>query len=452
MLAHPFVRSSVVPLGLGVLLGIYTWGVLRQAFIVNRDHSMTDQGAYISISQEMERSDLTYVSPRVRTPLYMVLGSTVIKDSMPVEQAFALGKILNIALSFVVLGGILALYRSVIDPIFGGALAAIAAFTVVGYRAGYFQCEMLYGFLFLLFFALTFEMFRRPRVLTAVAAGAVAVVGHLTKASLILGIYIAIGYATLVLVYKLLPFPWRSAAARAESWRPAVRQWVMPLIMFAVFFVLGSPYFLKSKELYGSFFYNANTAHNIWYDSWRDVKEKTGCVTDHTTLRTMKDYLAEKSPQQIAERMGVGFAVFWHSFFVKYSIGIALVVLSFGAVTLAATGRGRCTRDLGAVLARFARSEHIFAAALFAIYLLAYIFHAQILPFPRFFIALALPAYFWVGLCAKELLGDRCAAGMDEARRSAAGWLWMTVLAAAFLIYELRFRWMPLTGREYFGQ
>ncbi len=432
---------------IAALIAIYTWGVLRQAFVVNLNPNKTDQGAYLTIAAEFERSNLTYVSPRLRAPLYMVLGSTVIKASMPLEDAFVVGKIFNIALSFVVIGIILLLFMFMIDPLFGGVLAALAAFTVVGYRAGYFQCEMLYGFLFLLFFAFAFEMFRRRQVGLAVAAGVIGAVGHLTKASLILGVWLAIGCALLIAAYEWLPLPWRKASPGRGGLRAGLTLPGLSATMFAAFFATGSPYFLKTKEMHGRYFFNYSTDHYIWYESWKEVKEKTAGLMDQTKLRTMKDYLAEKSPAEILARFQNGFRVFVNALFIKYSIGSVFVVLALGIIVLAVVNYRNDAGDFRLPFSKLLKTEHFFAAAMLGVFLVAYLFHAQMLPFPRFFIALALPAYYWLGLCAKDIFGAR---KRDRAWR--CPWVGLSVIAGILLLYELRFRWLPLTGRDYFGQ
>ncbi len=57
-------------------------------------------------------------------------------------MAFVVDKILNIILFFLVAECLCLLFMNAIDPLFGGALPTLVTFTVVGYRAGYFQCEV----------------------------------------------------------------------------------------------------------------------------------------------------------------------------------------------------------------------------------------------------------------------------------------------------------------------
>ncbi len=202
------------------------------------------------------------------------------------------------------------------------------------------------------------------------------------------------GCAFIVAVYKCFRLFWREGLPPREKWRATLTLPALAGVMFAAFFATGSPYFFKSNELHGQFFFNFNTAHNIWYDSWDEVKEKTFGVTDLTTLRTMRDYLEDKSPKEILDRFVCGFDFVVKSLFIKYSVGSALVVLSIGIVALALFDQHRSVGDSPPSFYRLASAEHFFAATLFGVYLIAHMFHAQVLPFPRFFLALALPAYY----------------------------------------------------------
>ena len=116
------------------------------------------------------------------------------------HEFFLIGKYVGIGIAIVVLViTFLVFYRAgkIFDAITG---TLTAAFTVIVYKAAYFQTEVLYYGLMLLLFALVISLLKKPRVLTAFFVGFAAAITHLTKASVLP----IVGLAILCLVFKLI--------------------------------------------------------------------------------------------------------------------------------------------------------------------------------------------------------------------------------------------------------
>jgi hypothetical protein len=76
-------------------------------------------------------------------------------------------------------------------------LLLITAFTVFIFKAGWFQAELLFYFLNFCLFVLLWRLLKQPSLPVALITGVLAGLAHLTKASIMPGLFILVGVMAL---------------------------------------------------------------------------------------------------------------------------------------------------------------------------------------------------------------------------------------------------------------
>jgi hypothetical protein len=390
-----YVRWFVLALVILSALGLYLHAAEIQLTQVNTDMKRSDQSAYMSYARKLYESGYTYVGERNRMPLFPILSTVVYEEGMPEETFFVRGKWLNVGLSFLLLGVLLAIFRQQLSGHGAANLLAITAFTLFVFKAPCFQGELLYYTLSFAGFWLISRLLARPRPWLGAMAGIVMALAQYTKASALPGLALFLGIALLSAVCEL-----RGQSSSPAAWlRVILRQPAIAAagLSLCTFLLLMSPYLIHSKQQYGRFFYNVNTTFYMWYDSWEEVKQGTRAHGDRQGWPTLPEedipspirYLQEHSLGDIARRELYGIGVVLrdriNSYgYLKYAVGAG--VLGLG---LAVRRRNALRRHLAHY-----RWVPIYWVVVLVGYFLSYAWWVPISPAPRLILALFVP-YMW---------------------------------------------------------
>ncbi len=271
--------------------------------LVNTRVSRTDQGAYINYAIKLKASGYQEVGSRNRMPLYPLLLSVQLAPEDTQHTFFERGKTFNILLALAGLAGISAVYLNCFPRHHALNLVFLTAFTVFLFKAPHVQAEILYYLLTFAVFLAFWRLFRKPSLPLAVLSGILAGLGHLTKASVLPGVFC-------FAVFYVLDAVWRN---HPRSARP-VRRVALACMAVGAFLAVIFPYISKSKEIYGHYFYNVNSTFYFWCDSWDDAVARTKKAGDRSGWPDLRpedtpsaaNYLRTHSAGQILQRIGKG--------------------------------------------------------------------------------------------------------------------------------------------------
>ncbi len=390
---------------------VYVSAALRHARVVNLDRGSTDQSAYMGYARSLAESNYTYVGDRNRMPLYPILQSLAYDPGATAEEWFARGKALNIALSVCCLIGLFAMLRCHLPAAAAIALTLIVAFTVLVFKAGYFQAEILFYTLNFFSFLLMNRLLHRPSWKEGVAAGALLGLSHLTKASVIPGLALFFVVGALELAYGLhTTRRTRSTGQASAVGQKGIRSHVATWVCVGLAFLLTvGPYLVNSKRVYGQYFYNVNSTFYLWYDSWDEAKEGTRAHGDRygwpdmppEMIPSAGKYLREHTPAEIIGRVTNGLEALFRQAVQSYGYFKYEVVYLVSALILALAYH-RHTRRL--LLQH--RFLWLFNALYFAAYLLLYAWFTPICSGNRLPLAQFLPLMFGLSVVIYRLYGE----------------------------------------------
>ena len=379
---------------MGLLVAIYLTGAVVQGFRVNRDMRRTDQSAYMDYARGMATMKFAYVGDRARMPVYPFLQSLLYRPGMSDDEFFRRGKAFNIALSLVLLVLTYALLSRWLEPLAATAIVLVSAYTVFMFKAGYFQCELLFYFLNLLFFVLCIENLRRPTYVRAALLGVTAGVAYLTKPALLPGIVLF-----LVCSAWFATAPRKGGLAGGSGRLSSAGRAALFLLLFLATVY---PYIRTSKRVFGRYFYNVTSTFYFWYDSWDEAERGTKAHGDRRgwpmmpaeELPSARKYWREHTLSQIAARLGNGiatvFKVAWSSYgYLKYAAIYFLFALLF-TIQHPRRARDLLCRDGASVASAF-------VIAYFTLYLLLYSWYTPIADGNRLTLSLFLPGLAAIG-------------------------------------------------------
>lgn len=393
-----------------ISLGIYVYGAHLQITEVNTDMQATDQYAYMVFTRTMVESDYTYWGDRNRMPLYPLLQSIFYDGTVTDELFFYRGKVINLALSVVILLGLWWVFQLYLDPIPAVLLWLITAFQVFIFKAGFFQAELLFYFTSFCLFLLFARHLHTPDWRLALVTGILAGLTHLTKASVLPGLALFIALALGQWGWQLISqrnrdevpdhtTPLADASQRlAYSIQRFKLNQLMGIILIPAFFLLTvSPYILESKQIFGHYFYNVNSTFYIWYDSWEEAKQGTRAYGDRVgwpdmppeEIPSLSKYLAEHTWAQIGERFSNGAYVVYRNVVTSY--GYHRYLFFYLALLLATVAL-----NYQASFALFQQNPFValFGLGYFNGYLILYSWYAPIAAGNRFVLALFTPLFF----------------------------------------------------------
>lgn len=301
---------------------------------VNTRIDRTDQSAYITYANRLKESGFSYVGSRNRMPLYPAFIAVTSVDGGTQEEVFAKAKTWNVVLALACLAGIAAIFLARMPRHAAMNAIFLVSFTVLIFKAPHVQAEVLFYTLSFVFFFLGWEMFRKPGLLKGTAAGVTAGLAHLTKASILPGMFC-------FLVFYVLDGIWMSRTTLANPKRNIVKA-LSAVLVVAAFAVIVGPYLSKSKELHGSYLYNVNSTHYIWCDSWKEavaITQKAGEVGGWKNLPADEipspaNYWRTHTPAEIVVRLGNGISRVFESMSKSYGYFPFLVALSVASLLL----------------------------------------------------------------------------------------------------------------------
>jgi hypothetical protein len=410
MKQHHLVRRLAL-IGLVLLLAaLYVTGAVRQLERVNTKSIAFDQDAYMDFTRRVRESGFSYTGDRNRMPLYPTLQALFHRVGAGDEALFRQGKYVNLILSLILLAGLALLFRRTFGPLHTLNLTLIAGFTVFIFRAGWFQAELLFYFLYFCLFLLLWRLLERPSLLMALLAGLAAALAYLTKASIVPGLAVFAICAAAQVAWLLLQRRPGAAPAAVKGSDTPKSPWlaaaVVPLVL-AVFLLAMSPYLNESKRVFGQYFYNVNSTFYVWYDTWEQAKAGTRAHGDREgwpdmpadQIPSLSKYLREHSPRQIADRFLHGAQEVTRN--VARSYGYAKYVLIYAAALIAAIV---WQRRRAAELVRRHAFLIAFLVLYFAGYSLLYAWYSSIAAGNRLVLAQFIPLLFTLSMGLQSLL------------------------------------------------
>jgi hypothetical protein len=389
-----------------VLVSIYYYNLAwNHSKFVNTDVRSSDQGAYLEFTTKVRSSQFRYTGGRNRMPIYPYLQALFLTPAYSNQEAFALGKRINIFLSLILLVLLFITTRKFLPAFQALNFTLISAVSVFIYKSGYYQAELLYFFLSFISFLLMSTMLVSPSIRFGLLTGVLLGLAHLTKASVLPGF---------VLFAIFLLQKWNSTrnlpnvrnsflSSRGEIKHSAL---IGLLITGISFFGVVGLYLIESKAVYGKYFYNVNSTFYIWYDSWGKAVEGTRAHGDRVgwpdmppeEVPSMQKYFAEHSLFQVTQRITNGvqkqlnIIINPYSYF-NYPL-IYLVIFVFFGVFAAQQAR---------MLARRYRHLFGFSVLYFGSYLFLYTWYAAISWGHRFTYSLYLPLLFGLFFTINQL-------------------------------------------------
>ena len=362
----------------------------------------SDQAAYLEYAKHMRESSYGFVGERNRMPVFPFLLSLIYRPGMSEEKFLARAQSFNVNVTIILLLMLFLIWRGFFSVSYSIALLVVTAFGVLIYRAGIVQVEPLFYFVSFVAFLLLLRMFTAPTRLVSVAAGIACGLAFLTKASALA----ALPIWGLIYLANCFVYARRNPDSR---WSELTRHVFLGALLIASFLLSVFPYIWTSHQRYGQFFYNVNSAHYMWCDSWAEAVSYKDKLRNPATraaaldeLPSFKKYWKTHSSLQIVARLLRGFedlltrslkAVGYYKF---------VAFLSLAAVALIVKDRKRFWRWVGAIPA-----APIFCLAFIAAYLILYAWYGAVVTDSRFVLMLFLPFSFCVSIVICELARDR---------------------------------------------
>jgi hypothetical protein len=358
---------------------------------VNTDVGRHDQGTYIWCARVLHQTHFEAPTNRSQMPGYLYLQALLYPSSTLTDaQLFVHAKIVSIGLSVLLVGALCVFFARTLPKTEARVAMLVTAFTLFVFRASYVQAELLFYTVSFFGFVALCRLWTRPSIGNAILAGLLEALAFLCKGSVQPGLVL---FAFMFLV---------RAAWMARTRRLALRGLMARVAEIAVlvvsFLAPLAPYLAKSKEMYGSYFFNVNTRYVMWCDSWDDFLAQEARLGKWWTwgslpvdqLPSMTTYLRTHSLVSIATRevLGVievvGNLVLGTGYFEFVALYLGFAAVAFGFT------RG----PWSAVRAMDARSPAMFAALYALLYLAVFGFYAPIVAGARFSLMVFLPVFY----------------------------------------------------------
>jgi len=393
-----WVKAALVTGSISLFVCLYYYGASAQARRFNTVPNEYGQGAYMKYAIGIRESGCAYIGDRNRMPVYPFLQSLFYRRGMTGEEFFEIGKRNNIVLSLILLGLLLLVFRRYLQLHTCLNLFLITAFDVFVFKAGYFQCELLYYVLSFCAFLLMCKLVVAPTAKLGISTGILLGLAHLTKAAVLPAIVLLM---TVLLLAESCRWYRERNAFRSPQDREPRRHGSLPsLLCVGIFFLaVVYPYISTSKRVFGSYFYNVNTTFYLWYDSWEQAKTGTRSHGDREGPVQMSPedipgpskYLREHTLSEIGLRVlngarkTVSRGAKSYGYFKYFALYSALSLCCLWQYP---------QRSLNMLAQRPVLT--LFVIAYFALYFLSYAWYAPIASGTRFTLALFVPFMFSV--------------------------------------------------------
>lgn len=375
---------------------IYLATAFHQRQTLNLSATAGGQFPYLACAERMAKEPgLGYLGDRNRMPLVPLLYAQAYTGDW--EQYFSRSTWLAIVSSFAALCalGVVAHTRLSAWPATAWTLAA--AFLVFLPKACFVQAELPYYALLFVLWLLLCRLFGRGQWWVSLAAGVLAALAYLTKASALatlMAFLAAWGFVQLRFLVKYWTKPDHPAGTRSLTrW---IRTSTIVVLPCLVFVIVAFPYLADNKQRFGRYFYNVNSTFFMWCDNWPEAKafadefqiEAHYPTASQAQIPSPGNYWHSHSLGQISRRLMYGSAVSvqlgWKNGYLKYALLTAVLV------GMAAWGRKiraweLMDRNMGLL---------VFNVLFFGGYFLAYAWYAPIAFGDRFALSLFLPALY----------------------------------------------------------
>lgn len=394
--------NPTIALIIATILAIYAFDT-HKARTRMLPEPRADEAAYLEYAKHLRLSDYKYEGDRNRMPLYPALLSLIYREGMEDAEFLTRARTFNVNLTIVLLLALFFIFRKTFPPLYSIALLLITAFGVFVYRAGFVNVEPLYYFVAFVAFVLLVRMLLRPSFMLAIVTGVICGIAFLTKASMLaaLPIWLAIALAQAI-----------ALARSGFSLRDLVQRLAMSAVLIASFALSVLPYIRTSKDRYGSFFYNVNSAHYMWCDSWpealsyaeqlRTPKSRAAAIAE---LPSAGNYWRTHSVSQMMARMMDGLASLSKRSLKAVGYYKFVLVLAFAAAILILKHRRIFGEWVGRNLA-----ATIFVLLYVIVYTLLYAWYGAVVTDSRFVLTLFLPLIFSLSVVIAKLGRDQVVA------------------------------------------
>jgi hypothetical protein len=381
----------------GVTL-LFIWGANQQGTLVNTNMYEMDQSAYMEYAKNLAISNYRYVGGRNRMPLYPALMALFYEPGMSDTAFFERGKQVGIILGLTTCLTTFLILRSIASTLDAWTGTLVATFTVLVYKAPFFQAEVLFYGIGLVLFYLLVSLFVQPKVTTAIIAGIVAGIGHLTKASVIPAVLLEVT----LLVFRTIHNIWKgrnSPKVEQKNHDLILKKWLpltCALILLFCYLLVIFPYIRTSKERFSRYFYNVNSTFYMWYDSWEEAELGTKAHGDRQGWPDMPadeipspaKYIRKHSLGDMINRVTSGFQEMYSRMMQSYGY-----VFFIGAYTAAFIILAIQNRESLSIVIRVNNQPYamIFILGYFTGYLFLYAWFSPIAAGNRFVLSLFLP-------------------------------------------------------------
>ncbi len=371
----------------------YVAFALVHAYTVNTDVGRHDQGTYLWCARVLHETHFDAPTNRSQMPGYLYLQALLYPSNVTDAQVFVHAKLVSIALSVILVGALCVFFARTLPSVEARVAMLVTAFTLFVFRASYVQAELMFYTVSFFGFVALCRLWTRPSIGVAVLAGLLEALAFLCKGSVQPGLAL---FATLYLARAV----WTARRDRAS--RLAGRGLVASVVEIAVlvvsFLAPLAPYLAKSKEMYGSYFFNVNTRYVMWCDSWDDFLAYEARLGKWWTwgnlpvgqLPSMGIYLRTHSLFAILTRevLGVvevvGNLILGTGYFEFLALYLAFAAVAFGFTRA----------PLRSIRAMDPRSPTTFAALYALLYLAVFGFYAPIAAGARFSLMVFLPLFY----------------------------------------------------------
>jgi hypothetical protein len=286
---------------------LYVVFAFVHAALVNTDAGRHDQSTYLWGARALHESHFAVPTNRSQMPAYLYVQALFYLDHATDAAVFARAKAVSIGLSAVLVLALCAFFARALPKTEARIAMLVTAFAVFVFRAAYVQAELLFYTASFFGFVALCRLWERPSLGMAVVAGALEAFAFLCKGSVQPGLALFAGL-------YLARAAWEARRTRHARWRELASRVAEVGVLVASFLAPIAPYLRKSKELWGSYFYNLNTRYVMWCDSWDDFmarevalgKSWTWGALPESQLPSMGRYLREHSLGAIAKRELLG--------------------------------------------------------------------------------------------------------------------------------------------------
>jgi hypothetical protein len=280
--SHKAPRYQCLLMWLVLLLSIYL--TLQQLIWVNVNPSEVDQSAFILLSKESADP----LPHRNRMPLTPFLLK-ILRFGFGEEHLFFWGKATNLFLMLVLYGALLWRLKDLLMPAWLLSFFILTLPTILALRGPYLHAEPLFMMFTLWSVHLLTCSSDPPKTVRSLCLGVVWALGYLTKASMLF--WIVMSLLSLMIYFR----------------KKAI---LSVLVSTVTFFLITSPYCQNSYQHYGKWFYNINTSHYVWMESWSYVQKynrERGNIHAHQAqkkegLPNMGKYFQENHFSEIVTR------------------------------------------------------------------------------------------------------------------------------------------------------